>query len=57
MRPFPLLAALTAAVLVGTVIDPEHWFGDKAMLVVAAYLAIALVAFNWWEFWRSRDGG
>jgi sugar phosphate permease len=57
MRPFPLLAALTAAVLVGTVIDPEHWFGDKVLLVVAAYVAIALVAFNWWELWRSRHEG
>jgi sugar phosphate permease len=55
MRPFPVLAAVTAAVLVGTVVDPEHWFGDKVMLVVAAYLAIALVAFNWWEFWSTRD--
>jgi sugar phosphate permease len=54
MRPFPLLAAVTAAVLVGTVVDPEHWFGDKAVLVVAAYLAIAIVAFNWWELWRTR---
>ena len=54
MRPFPLLAAVTAAVLVGTVIDPEHWFGDKVVLVVAAYLAIAIVAFNWWELWRTR---
>ncbi len=54
MRPFPLLAAVTAAVLVGTVMDPEHWFGDKAVLVVAAYLAIAIVAFNWWELWRTR---
>jgi len=54
MRPFPLLAALAAAVLVGTVVDPEHWFGDKVLLVVAAYVAIALVAFNWWELWRTR---
>jgi sugar phosphate permease len=54
MRPFPLLAAVTAAVLVGTVIDPEHWFGDKAVFVVAVYLAIAIVAFNWWELWRTR---
>jgi hypothetical protein len=57
MRPFPLLAALTAAVLVGTVVDPEHWFGDKALLVLAAYLGIAVVAFNWWELWRSRHEG
>jgi sugar phosphate permease len=53
MRPFPLLAAVTAAVLIGTVTDPENWFGDKVMLVVAADLAIALVAFNWWELWRT----
>ena len=32
----------------------EHWFGDKAVLVLAVYLAIAIVAFNWWELWRSR---
>ena len=57
MRPFPVLAAVVAAVLIGTVVDPENWFGDKVMLVVAADLAIALVAFNWWEFWRSRDEG
>jgi hypothetical protein len=55
MRPFPLLAAVvTAAVLVGTVLDPENWFGDKVVLVVAAYLATAFVAFNWWEFWCTR---
>jgi sugar phosphate permease len=54
MRPFPLPAAVIAAVLIGTVVDPENWFGDKVMLVVAAYLAIALVAFNWWEFWSTR---
>ena len=54
MRPFPLLAAVTAAVLVGTVVDPENWFGNKVLLVLAAYLAIALVAFNWWEFWCTR---
>jgi sugar phosphate permease len=54
MRPFPLLAAVTAAVLIGTVTDPENWFGDKVMLVVAADLAVALVAFNWWEFWSTR---
>jgi hypothetical protein len=57
MRPFPLLAAVCATILVGTVVDPENWFGDKVMLVLAAYLAIALVAFNWWELWRTRRGG
>jgi sugar phosphate permease len=55
MRPLPLIAAVTAAVLVGTVVDPENWFGDKVLLVVTAYLAFALVAFNWWEFWRTRE--
>jgi sugar phosphate permease len=54
MRLFPLFAAVTAAVLVGTVVDPENWFGNKVVLVLAAYLAIALVAFNWWEFWCTR---
>jgi hypothetical protein len=54
MRSFPLLAAVTAAVLIATVVDPEQWFGDKVMLVVIADLAIALVAFNWWEFWSAR---
>jgi sugar phosphate permease len=53
MRLFPVLVAVAAAVLVGTVVDPEHWFGDKVLLVVAAYLAVALVAFNWWELWRT----
>jgi hypothetical protein len=58
MRSFPLLAAvMAAAVLVGTVIDPQNWFGDKTMLVAAAWLATALVAFNWWEFWSTRDRG
>ena len=55
MRPFPILAAVvTAAVLTGTVVDPEHWFGDKALLVPVAYLAAAFVAFNWWELWSTR---
>ena len=54
MRPFPILAAVTAAILVGTVFDPGHWFGGNVMLVVIADLAVALVAFNWWELWSAR---
>ena len=56
MRPFPALAAvMTAAVVIGTLVDPEHWFGDKVALVLVAYLAAAFVAFNWWELWSRRD--
>ena len=58
MRPFPILAALlVAAILTGTVVDPENWFGDKFSLVVVASVAAAFVAFNWWELWSTRDDG
>jgi hypothetical protein len=59
MRPFPLLAALmTAAIVAGAALDPEHWFGDNALLVAVASLAFASVAFSWWELWSSarQDG-
>jgi hypothetical protein len=56
MRPFPIVAAaLMAAVLLGTMLDPQNWFGDKALLVVVGWLAAAFVAFNWWELWSTRD--
>ena len=55
MRPFPLLAAmLVAAVLAGTLVEAEHWFGGNPLLVAAAALAAAVVAFNWCELWATR---
>jgi hypothetical protein len=55
MRPFPVVVAvLTAAVVVVTLVDPGHWFGDNAVVVVVASLATAVIAFNWWELWSTR---
>jgi hypothetical protein len=55
MRALPLLAVVaTAAAL--TFLDPENWFGDSAPLVAVMCVAAALVAFNWWELWSTRDG-
>ena len=54
MRPVLLLAALlAAAVLIGTLLDPANWFGDKGVLVVVAAVATAWIAFNWWELWST----
>jgi hypothetical protein len=55
MRPFPTLAAvLAAAVLAATVVDPDRWFSDNAIIAVAASVAAAFVAFSWWELWSTR---
>jgi hypothetical protein len=54
MRPFPLLVAFLLAVLVASVAEAEKWSSDVLVLALMAWLAIALVAFNWWELWASR---
>jgi hypothetical protein len=55
MRPFPMLPAVLIAVLVASVAEVEGWLGDGAVLALLACLATALVAFNWWELWATRD--
>ena len=54
MRPFPVLLALLTALLVASVAEAENWSTDVLVLALMAWLAIALVAFNWWELWASR---
>jgi hypothetical protein len=54
MRPFPILSAVLIAVLVASVAKAENQLG-ALVLVLMACLATALVAFNWWELWSSRD--
>jgi len=55
MHPFPLLAlALTMAVATGIAIDPENWFGDRAVLIAIVCVAVSVIAFNWWELWATR---
>jgi hypothetical protein len=55
MRPFPILAAMLIAVLVTSLAEAENWLDDAFVLVLTACLATAVVAFNWWELWSSRD--
>jgi hypothetical protein len=54
MRPFPVLVALLLAALVASLAEAERWSSDVLLLALMAWLAIALVAFNWWELWDSR---
>jgi hypothetical protein len=55
MRPFPLLAVLlSTAFVAATVVDPEHWFGDGAVIVAVSLLAGGFVAFSWWDLWSTR---
>jgi hypothetical protein len=55
MRPVPIFAAmLMAALLAGTVVDVEHWFGGNVFAVAAAAFAAAVVAYNWCELWITR---
>jgi len=43
-----------AAILVGTVVDAEHWFGGNPLVIAVSSLAAAIVAFNWCELWSER---
>jgi sugar phosphate permease len=55
MRPVPILAAMVmAALLAGTLVDVEHWFGGNMLAIAAAAVAAAVVAFNWCELWGTR---
>jgi sugar phosphate permease len=55
MRPVPIFAAmLTAALVTGTFVDVEHWFGGNIFAIAAAALAAAVVVFNWCELWITR---
>jgi len=55
MRPVPILAAmLMAALIAGTLVDVEHWFGGNLLAVAAAAVAASVVAFNWCELWVTR---
>jgi hypothetical protein len=54
MRPFPILAAVFTTVLVASAAHAESRLDDSLVLVLAACLATALVAFSWWELWSSR---
>ena len=55
MRPVQVLSVMLIAALVATIAEAEGWFGDTVVLALLASLAMALVAFNWWELWSSRD--
>jgi hypothetical protein len=55
MHPFPALVALLFAGLVASLAAAEHWSTDVLVVALMACLASALVAFNWWELWASRD--
>ena len=54
MRPVQVLSALLITALVATVAAAEGWFGDTIVLALLASLAMAVVAFNWWELWSHR---
>jgi hypothetical protein len=54
MHPLPLLLTFLVAVLAASVAEAESWLGDGLVLVLAASLGAALVAFSWWELWSSR---
>ena len=54
MRPFPLLAALLA-VVVAAVAEAGARLGSPPLVNVLACLAAAVVTFNWWELWSTRQ--
>jgi len=55
MRPLPILAVLlSTAFVAATVVDPENWFGDGAVIVAVSLLAGSFVAFSWWDLWSTR---
>jgi hypothetical protein len=55
MHPFPPVVAVLIAGVVASVVEAEHWSADILVVALAACLASALVAFNWWELWAGRD--